>query len=349
MNRYTIIKADVKINKEDIFPILKRNLEGASTQRYEWNYENYPYIDARCWLTKHENSNSLVGSAALFPRRVFIKGEPVYAAIAGDFAIDKKHRTFGPALKLQKEIQLQVKDTEFRFIYGIPNILSKELFLRIGYKEIGKFNRFVKILKTEYKSKRYLHTSLRYKIPSRVIDFLIKNISKEKRYRKNFKYSVEMPEFFDDRFDKLWKKSSRQFNIIGERTSNFLNWRYKQSTSQDYKIFCILENKKDILGYIVYYFKDNMCHIVDMLFVMSEGAIDALLAKFALFIRDHGIGSISIYYLGNKSIEMRLKKFNFYKVKKEDKNVIIYNPNYKFETNLLDSENWHFLEGDNDI
>lgn len=349
MNRYTIIEGNVKNNKEDIFPILKRNLEGASAQRYEWNYENCPYGNARCWLAKDENSGDLVGSAALFPRKIFIEDEPVYAAIAGDFTVDKKHRGFGPALKLLREIQSSLRNTKFRFIYGVPNELSRKLFLRIGYKEIGKFERFVKILKTEYKSKQYLPFLAHSKMLLRVIDFFIKIFSKENRYKKRVNYSVEMPKYFDNRFDVFWEKVSTQFDIIGERTSHFLNWRYIQSSYQEYKIFCILNEKKEIAGYIVYYFEENMCHIVDILFVMLDDVLDSLLAEFSLFLRAKGKGSISIYYLGKGLLEKKLKEFNFHIVKKEDKHVLIYSPNLSAETFLLDKKNWHFFQGDNDI
>ena len=132
MNKYTIIEADVWKNKEDILQILKRNLKVASTQRYEWNYENCLYGAAQCWLTKNENSNSFVGTAALFPRKIIINRKPVFAGIAGDFAVDKKYRAYGPALKLLKEIQLGLRNTVFKFIYGVPNELSKTLFFYVS-------------------------------------------------------------------------------------------------------------------------------------------------------------------------------------------------------------------------
>ena len=128
MNSYSIIEANVKNNREDIFPILKRNLQSASVHRYKWNYENCPFGKARCFLAKDDSSGSLVGSAALFPRKMLVKGELVYAGIAGDFAVDKKHRAYGPAIKIQREIQSRMTDFGFRFIYGIPNELSRHFF-----------------------------------------------------------------------------------------------------------------------------------------------------------------------------------------------------------------------------
>jgi len=349
MNKYTILEANAKTDKENIYPVLERNLNLMTPQRYEWNYNSCPYGNARCWIVEHQKSSSIIGSSALFPRKMLNNGESFYAAIAGDFAVDKKYRAYGPALKIIKEIKSKLKDSKFKFIYGVPNELSRTLFLKLGYAEIGDFDRYVKILKTEYKSNKYISKCLRIKLLSGLAEIFIKTFSREKRYKKTHDYSIETPDSFDERFDLFWKKVSKQYNIIGERTSNFLNWRYKQSSMHKYKIFCISENNKDITGYIVHYFEENMCHIVDMLYKKSEKIIESLLAEFALYIRRKGIGSISVYYIGDVLLRDKLKEFNFHIVKKEDKIIIIYCPNLSSESYLLDKKNWHFFEGDNDI
>ncbi len=349
MNDFTILKGDIKKDKKEILSILERNLEGASLPRYEWNYEKCPYEKVQCFLARNNKSGSLVGTAALFPRKMIVNGELLYVGIGGDFAVDKKFRAFGPSFKLQREIQSKINDFGFRFIYGIPNELSRELFLRIGHKEIGKFERYLKILKTEFKAEHYLPLIDYFKFLSRIIDLFIEFFSTENKYKKKSKYTINIPEFFDERFDIFWKKVMSQFIIIGERTSNFLNWRYKQSSRQEYKIFCILNNEKEIRGYIVYYIKENMCHIVDMLFEKSEDVLDSLLMEFALFIRSKRIGSISVYYLGKGLLEKKLKEFNFHRVKKEEKYVTIYSNDLSSDSFLLNKKNWYFFEGDNDI
>ena len=129
MKDYTIIKAEVEKDKENILSILQRNLDIASSQRYDWNYKQCPYGNALCWLAKFEPSNSFVGSASLFPRKLLIKEESTNAAIAGDFAIDKNYRGYGPAFKLHREILSKVNDFGYNLIYGIPNEFSRTFFL----------------------------------------------------------------------------------------------------------------------------------------------------------------------------------------------------------------------------
>lgn len=349
MKDYTIVKADVEADKKNILPILQRNLDIASSKRYNWNYKFCPYGKALCWIAKFESSDLFVGSASLFPRRLLINEEPTYGAIAGDFAIDKNHRGFGPAFKLQREILSKVNEYGYNFLYGIPNELSRAFFLRIGYKKIGNFNRYIKLLKTENVPSEYLSGYLRSKIFLKIIDFINGIFSKEKRIKNEFGYSIEMPIRFDERFDILWKKASKQFNIIGERSSRFLNWRYKQSSTYDYKIFCILNDKKELVGYLVYFVKENIVHLVDMLFLLSDDLINFLLAKFIIHIKSKGIGAIVVRYMGNDYVDRKLKEFNFFLTKKDDSIVVLYAVNLLYKSYLLDETNWYFFVGDSDI
>jgi hypothetical protein len=348
MPRYSVIEADVQNNRDDILSILIKNLDGPSKNRYVWNYNQCPYGLAHCWLAKHEESNTFIGTAALFPREILVKGDPEYAAIAGDFAVDIQHRNLRPALALQKEIQLKIHDTKFKFIYGLPNKQAKGILLRIGYKKIGRFNHFIKPLKSEYQQNKYIHPILQFKIFAIAVDVLIKNLSKEKRYKTALNYSIITPEYFDDRFDVFWKNVSQHFTIIGERTSMFLNWRYIHSPEKKYKLFCLSDEHNDIIGYIVYYLENNMCYIMDILFDPSTEVLSLLLAAFSRFIRMKGVGSISVDYLGNSLLEKKLREFNFLPIKNET-DLIIYCPKMADNPDLLKKENWHFFAGDNDV
>ncbi len=348
MNKYSVFEADIRNNRADIFPILIKNLQEPSSDKYVWNYIQCPYGAAHCWLAKHEQSNTFIGTAALFPRVILVKGRPVCAAIAGDFAVDVNHRNLIPALALQREIQSKIPDTGFRFIYGLPNKQSKGILLRIGYRKVGRFTHFIKPLKSEYQDNKYLHSFLQLKIFAGAVDIFIKSFSKENRYTTSLNYSIITPEYFDDRFDVFWKNVSRHFIIIGERTSSFLNWRYIQAPAKKYKIFCLLDEHKKIIGYTVYFIENNMCHIMDMLYEPSKEVICSLLAEFSRFIQKKGVGSISVDYLGGCLLEKKLREFNFLPINNET-DLVIYSPDIAEDIDLLNKENWHFFAGDNDV
>ncbi len=350
MGKYSIIRADARNNQDDILPILKENLgETLREEKYLWKYQQCPYGVADCWLTRHEESGAFVGTAALFPRKMLVNGVPVCAAIAGDFAFDRQHRNLIQALALQREIQSKIPETRFRCIYCLPNDQARGIFSRIKYKKIGTFTHFVKPLKSEYRNKEYLHSLLQSKLAARAVDVFLKILSKENRYTTTGPYSVDTPDSFDDRFDVFWKKVAGQFSIIGERSSAFLTWRYMQSPGSSYSVFCVLDGRNAMSGYIVYVLDQNMCTIMDMLYEPSGDILRLLLAEFSRFMRRNGAGSISVHYLGGAFLKETLQEFNFLPITGKTSDVVFYSPDMADNPDLLNEENWHFFAGDNDV
>ena len=104
MGRYSIEKTDIRENKSSILKVLTLNLYKNYEQKFIWNYENNPYESTYCWVARKEDTPHIIGTVALFPRKYLIKGEVSCAYIVGDFAINKEHRVFGPAVPLQKMV-----------------------------------------------------------------------------------------------------------------------------------------------------------------------------------------------------------------------------------------------------
>jgi hypothetical protein len=85
-----------------------------------------------------------------------------------------------------------------------------------------------------------------------------------------------------------------------------------------------------------------------MLFLPSDYLSDLLLARFILLQRKEGIGAIRIRYLGNSSIQKKLKTFNFIGVD-DNTRLLLYADDLPNQSYLLDETNWYFFAGDMDI
>lgn len=343
MNNYTIEKADHRTHKDRVLALLKRNLD-ITEERYDWNYVKGPVI---CWIAK-DASGEVVGSAALFLRDMTVNGKPFKAGIAGDFAVDKEHRAFGPAMALQKSIIANLGLDNVDFVYTIPNEKSGPLLQRLGYREISVYRRFVKILKSEYKEGKNILPASMKGIASSITDFALEALSKERRYRRPFSIKVETPAAFDKRFDDLSTDAKKRFNVAGTRTADFLNWRYRESPYRNYAIFAVSRENGVLAGYIVYYIYENVAYIADILFDDTRESIKMLLSEFCNQMRDKGAGSISIRYVGGKSLESSIKEMNFIEDKRTQTKMLVY-PGVEPNQFLLNKENWYFLEGDNDV
>ncbi len=347
--KYDIDKADLNNEKDSILALVSENLIFQSKQWYVWKYISCPDGPASCWLARVVLSGDPAGMVVLFPRKIRVNGEIVESSVAGDYAVGKKYRVFGPAVMLQKKIIAGVEEGEYKFVYSVPNKLSEPLLLKLGYVTVGNINRFAKILRAEYANGKYVPPAGITKVLSGAVNIVLRIFSRETIFRTPKNYEVEMAEVFDDKYDVLWEKSSKQHSIIAVRNSVFLNWRYTNSPVRDYKIFSIIKEKKEVAGYMVYYMEDNVCNIVDVLYSESDSAANVLFKEFIRYLRERKAGSISIHYIGNSSFEKILKKFNFIQRKKEDLKLVVYCSNKELKQYITDKEKWYFTIGDNDV
>lgn len=348
MRHYNVETADIKLNKHNILSVLTQNLAGVSENQFRWKYEDCPNGKSRCWLVRDEETNNFVGSGSLFMRKIFVDGKPVSCAVAGDFAIHKEHRSGGPAIMLQRIVKSNINEDGIVFIYGFPNKLSEAIFLRIGYVEIGRMARFVKMLRADYKLKEYLRNTYISALFFNISNFIHFLFSKETYHKKPHGLHIEMPQAFDERFDALWEKTKTASRVIGERTAKFLNWRYIQFPAKNYRIFTLKTGEEAIIGYIVFHIKDNFCYILDVLCLDFGFHFNFLLLEFIKYMRKERVYSISISCVRSKLLSAKLKKCGFHFRQEEEKIVVAYNdPQLKHF--LEQEENWYLFEGDNDV
>ena len=354
MSRYAIERASF-VHKDEILGVLQRNLSGITDteKRYTWAYINPPHRKTLTWIARDNKSDGkIVGTCSLFLRKFYVNGKPYTAAAAGDFAVDKAHRIFGPALIMQKTMHANLNEDGVDFTYSIPNSQSESLMHKIGYKVLSPYCRYIKLLKSEYKDNETIFPSSLSGIATGITDLAIKRLSKENWYKKTKDIETEITTHFDSnsKFDELFNERCSSFGVIGDKSSAFRNWRYLQASHYNYHAFSVMKDGVVLLGYLVYYIHENMVHIVDMLFSKDKGAFRILLSEFSLRMREENVGSISVHFVGTADVVDELKKMNFIAYKKSSANVIVYAPKgsdiFDF---LVDSGNWYFMEGDKDI
>ena len=347
--RYSVIKADIQKGKQRILSVWEKNFKDVTQERYRWFYENNPYGQALSWLVTDQETNSVVGSTALFPRGMSLDGKKALAGIAADFAVNRDHRSLSAALKLQKAVLSGCKENKMEFIYGFSNEQSEAVLLRAGHKKLGEAHRLAKLLRTKSKLKKYLPLP-GVNLLSIALDFILATFSKERSYAKSSHFKIELPKRFDERFDSLWEEAKSQFKVIGERTQQYLNWKYVDNPHKKYHIFSLVEKEGEkILGFVVFYLQDNSCFVADLLYENSDFALNSLLAQFIIFSREKRVDSVSVLILSPPSLVENLKAFGFH-FRKENSKVLIYieeeSPHLPL---VMNKENWFLLEGDRDI
>jgi len=346
---YSILKVNLEESKGDIINFWKRNFPAWPEKKFTWFYKNNPCGRAACWVIKDTKTDAVAGSTAIFPRKVFVKGECLSGGITGDFGVDRKYRILGPALQLQKAGISESNRNHFDFLYGYPNGKSEPVQRRAGFKVIGSTYRMVKILRSQDYLERYTTLPFVPKLLSKPVDLAMRLLSKESYYRRREDFRFEVLSNFDKRFDDLWQKASSHYSIIGERTSEFLNWRFTQCPYKTYSIFALTRKEiNEIHGYIVYYVVRNNVYIADLLVVDMNNYIDALVSEFLLLQRKEKHCSVSFLYFGNQDFVNTLKKYMF-DVRDSNRKIVAHiDANSPFSSYILDENNWYLTEADND-
>jgi hypothetical protein len=346
---YTVVQADLDKNREDILAVWRRNFNMASEARYSWIYESNSGGTASAWMVK-TSTGTVVGSTGRLCRKMKVGDRLVIVGQAIDMAVDKQHRMAGPALMLQKALLDSREKRGISFLYGFANNGSEQVLLRSGYRVLGSFERWTKPLRSEYKVKGFWKGTIPVKMASLLVDTTMKILSGEPYFGKSEGTGVEVRDSFDSRFDALWTMASKRFDIMGERTSDYLNWRFRGGLRHDYRVFCLSAGKNALLGYIVYQRAEDLVSVADFC-ALDLNALEMLFIEFVRRLRLERAASVSITYLGAREVTDRLKRVGFYK-RPSQEHVVVYLSRHATEGDLceiLNKDLWYLTEGDKDV
>jgi hypothetical protein len=325
--------------------------------RYAKYYEQNPVGPPSFFLARDEESEGFVGMAAAFPTRLRVFGEVVPGAISGDFAVDDGHRGFGPSVALQRAVVSALGENGIRCAYGYPNENAEPIIKRVGYVDLGRLTRFVKVLSSRVVVDTYVRSPTLARplaALSRVgLDPLLSVASRERLHRRRPGLRVEQPDAFDDRFTEVWESTWRQHAITSERTPELLNWKYEKGGGRDrgvYTIFALLSGDDRVAAYVVYRARNGIRHLVDIAFEPSRAVVDALLSEFILDARRHRVPAVTLLHLGSANLlTRRLRMFGFFR-RTDASGVRVYVPgDSRLDRALVAPANWYFLTGDADV
>jgi hypothetical protein len=359
LTRYSIIPGDPRAHKRDVLALADRNLlvplQGREA-RYAKYYEQNPVGPPSFFLARDEESQGFVGMAASFPTRLRVFGEVVPGAISGDFAVDEGHRGFGPSVALQRAVVSALGENGIRCAYGYPNEYAEPIIKRVGYVDLGRLSRFVKVLRSRVLVDTYVRSPALARplaALSRVgLDPLLAVVSRERLHRRHG-FRVEQPDSFDDRFSEVCESTWRQHPITSERTPELLNWKYEQGGTRVggvYRIFALLRSDGRVAAYVVYRVRNGIRHLVDIAFLPSRAVVDALLSEFILDARRQRVPAITLLHLGSANLlTRRLRMFGFVR-RTDGSGVRVYVPgDSRLDRDLLETGNWYFLTGEADV
>lgn len=346
------VQANVSDDRRKILDFWSSNFPEWPAEKYEWFYESNPAGKACCWFAISKDEDSIIGTVALFPRIIYVNGVKNKAGIVGDFIMIREQRSFWPAFWLQKRVIEAVKAGTTDFVYGSPNSNADQLMSRSGYRIVGSSVSYKKIIGTY----NYLHSRLHNRVISRAVsvclDLVLRMFSKETYIRSPARNNIsfQICTNFDERIDRLWEICRKQYTIIGERSAEFLNWRFSRCPYLDYRMLLLINGTTDkVCGYLVFRIENGVLTIADLLLENFEKHGDELFVWLLRYARRLRVGTIVCSFIGPEELKNKLRQFGFINMK-DYRSFTVFSKEDSIKTDVLyDSRNWYFMEGDNDI
>jgi GNAT superfamily N-acetyltransferase len=341
--RISIRPADLDSDQATIVALVRDNLSNASTdRRYQWLYRENPQGQADAWIAVDEDSGRAVGTAAAFPRRVFVRGKPEICWNLGDFAVDRTCRSLGPALTLQRACVEPVSAGRVGFCYDLPGKSMVPVYQRMGIAPVGSLVRFTRLLRLDRPLERRLKVGMLARPLSRLGNWLL---SMSGPRRSSGKYEVEehcgAP---GDEFDELFKEVSANHAVCGDRSKEYLQWRYVANPLFHFRTMVARRGGR-LCGYAIFTLLEEDAVVFELFGHTDPDLVAALTQAVVGFARDRISSAVNIPLLESSHWIPALRQVGF--VPRETFPFLVRpSPDHPFQEALTKTESWLHTFGD---
>lgn len=341
---YSIAPLNEHADRDAVLGLWRRNLPEADATRWEWLYE---YGPTRGFLL-HTADGACVGSCGYMRRTMRIDDRDVVAGQAVDLNVDHEHRTIGPALKLQRAVAATVGPQGLRLMYAFPNAQSESVLRRLGYRPLGTFQRWAKLLRSESRLRGRLRSRWLSKAAAYAVDAGLRLAHREPTIAVPSGTRFELVERFDERFDDLERRVATKRTILGERTADYLNWRFAERPGGAHRTLCMFDAAGDLAAYLIFHRYDDAVSIGDFLYA-DASAWQVLVAEFLRRMRLERAAAVTVAFLGPAEPMDVLERFGFWR-RPSTWNVMVHSaePDAAATERLLQPERWWLTRADVD-
>lgn len=340
----------LKIDKEQILALTQKifgDVELSKSDFFDWQYLDNPDGEAIVIIAKDdEKTNSIIGVESILPMNLMVNQKVVRASLSCNSYVDPDYRKKGIFSKLISFVKKESTINDISCIYGVANDNSFNSFMKKDSHEISNLPILFRLLRL----------SNYFPFPLSTFLHIFDNIWKIKK--NNNPNVFEFKDYFDESFEVLCKKANQRIPIIKHRTKEYLNWRFKDHPTREYKTFVLKENSI-LEGYIVtrkaVVNGKSIGVIVDFL-VDSNANPEKIkdLIKIALEDFWNSDVSVTIAVFGPLTFEYRLLSKTGFKIapkflKPQSAHFILINSDGDDLEQLKNYENWFFSFSDYDV
>lgn len=332
---------------DEVIRIWRQHHTGDPSARYRWLFQA-PEAEASCLLLRDANGDA-IGTTSLVVRRFRRGGDVIVAGHTIDLVVDPRYRSGGPAIQLQRALLALADERRIGLLYGAPVRAAELIQRRVGYRVLGQLHRWRKSLDAAHDLTPRISLQWLCRLIGWLADRMISVYSGEVLLAMRGRWSVSIESHFGDGFDDLWSRVRGRTEIIGERTSAYLRWRFGPGAPRDCRVFCLSDGGGRLAGYIVYSCSEDGADVADLLFADTR-SLRALLAHFSRAMRREGMKHITVNTLEPPSVAAALKRAGFFQ-RPQQANVLVWTSEELARSlpELQQPENWFLTDADRDV
>lgn len=226
-------------------------------REWEWKFKESP-VDSRPFIVLAKDGDKVVGQYACVVCNMKYRDKIVKLAQPVDNFVHEDYRggVKGTQFQLYAKAEEGWKENEVGLVYGFPNreayIVGKRI---LKYIDLIKIENLFKRLNLRLALKNRMSVPFLVNLGGYISSIIIRSvISISQKPIKGVTYKWISK--FDERVDSFWQTVHEQYQIIVQRDSKYLNWRYCNKPDNDYHILQAERNGK-IIGILVVKFEDH--------------------------------------------------------------------------------------------
>lgn len=344
---YAVVEADPRTVESDLARIWRDNLPipVEAGARFDWTRRAPEPASGVFVLTADEDgARRIVGSAGVIERPFYVRGEPARGAQLVDLAVDRAHRTLGPALALVRETRRAVVPRH-DLAYGFPNASARPLFRRAGYRELGSPTRWVAVLRYAPYLERYAGRRAAT-LAGGLLDAASAALRAPRQRRSAARWTLSWTDRADARFDALWAGARSGYDVIGCRDASYLDWRFFDNPACTAEAAVLGERGGRMRAYAIVEHRERAAHIVDLF--GERDVVGNLLDLLLPALRRRGATSASFAFLGGARTRSLLAAHGF--SPREQGPALLFDASTaEITESLATPDRWYLTEADDDV
>lgn len=284
--------ADLESDRSLIIELLFKYLTPLSNDtRYEWLYLNNPHGGAQVWIASRSDTGEAVGTAAAFPRRIYVNGAEESCWVLGDFCIKDQYRSLGPALQLHRASLAAVDSGLVPFLYDFPSESMMAVYKRLGINPYGKLQRLAKPLRADRKIGELVKPAWLARALARPANLLLAHWARPSHGDETLAVSV-LKDDCDEEFSELDTQLRSQYGIRTRRCAKYLNWRYLHHPTSPCQLLTI-RRQGVLLAYLAFRQEGENATVVDVFGIDEPDIITFLIKNLTELLRQRKVVAIS--------------------------------------------------------